>query len=130
MEEFKKKIKEEIQKVLGDGTPEGVNTITSRHHRFYKRHPELKYIGFHGYRHTYASIAVASGKTDIKTIQEILGHSNVSTTLDLYATGYSEVKLDKQKALLQLMTKLNEAKVSVREEGTISADELEKELGL
>ena len=39
-------------------------------------------------------------------------------------------ELDNQKALLQLMTKLAEAKVSVSEEGTISADELEKELGL
>lgn len=39
-------------------------------------------------------------------------------------------ELDKQKALLQLMTKLAEAKVSVREEGTISADDLEKEIGL
>lgn len=39
-------------------------------------------------------------------------------------------ELDKQKALLALMGKLNEAKVSVREEGTVSADELEKELGV
>ena len=39
-------------------------------------------------------------------------------------------ELDKQKALLALMSKLNDAKVSVREEGTISADDLEKELGL
>ena len=39
-------------------------------------------------------------------------------------------ELDKQKALLTLMTKLNDAKTSVREEGTVSADELEKELGL
>ncbi len=38
--------------------------------------------------------------------------------------------LDKQKALLTLMTKLNEAKTSVQEEGTISADDLEQELGL
>ena len=78
-----------------DGTPEGVNTITSRHYRFYKRHEgELRYINFHGYRHTYASIAIASGQTDIKTVQEILGHANVGTTLDLYAVGYDEVKLD------------------------------------
>ena len=78
-----------------DGTPEGVNTITSRHYRFYKRHEgELRYINFHGYRHTYASIAIASGQTDIKTVQEILGHSNVGTTLDLYAVGYDDVKLD------------------------------------
>ena len=76
------------------GVPEGVNTITSRHHRFYKRHEELRYINFHGYRHTYASIAIASGQTDIKTVQEILGHANVGTTLDLYAVGYDEVKLD------------------------------------
>jgi len=39
-------------------------------------------------------------------------------------------ELDKQKALLTLMNKLNDAKESVRVEGTISADELEKELGL
>ena len=39
-------------------------------------------------------------------------------------------ELDKQKALLSLMEKLNDAKASVHEEGTISADDLEKELGV
>lgn len=39
-------------------------------------------------------------------------------------------ELDKQKALYQLMTKLNEAETSIREEGTVSLDELEKELGV
>lgn len=39
-------------------------------------------------------------------------------------------ELDKQKALYQLMSKLNEAEISIREEGTISADDLEKELGV
>ena len=34
----------------------------------------------------------------------------------------------KQKALYQLMSKLNEAEISIHEEGTISADDLEKEL--
>ena len=38
-------------------------------------------------------------------------------------------ELDRQRTLLMLMTKLAEAKISVREEGTISADDLEKELG-
>ena len=38
-------------------------------------------------------------------------------------------ELDKQKALYTLMSKLNEAEVSIREEGTISADDLEAELG-
>lgn len=39
-------------------------------------------------------------------------------------------ELDKQKALYQLMSKLNEAEISIHEEGTISADDLEKELGV
>ena len=39
-------------------------------------------------------------------------------------------ELDKQKALNQLMSKLHEAEISIREEGTISADDLEKELGV
>ena len=39
-------------------------------------------------------------------------------------------ELDKQKALYQLMSKLSEAEISIREEGTISADDLEKELGV
>ena len=34
-------------------------------------------------------------------------------------------ELDRQKALYQLMSKLNEAEISIREEGTVSADDLE-----
>lgn len=37
-------------------------------------------------------------------------------------------ELDKQKALCQLMRKLNEAEISIREEGTITAEKLEEEL--
>jgi hypothetical protein len=39
-------------------------------------------------------------------------------------------ELDKQRALMQLMTRLNDAKTSVQEEGTISSDDLEAELGV
>ena len=39
-------------------------------------------------------------------------------------------ELDKQKSLNQLLLKLQEAENSVITEGTISADELEKELGV
>lgn len=38
-------------------------------------------------------------------------------------------ELDKQKALNSLMNKLNEAEVSIRDKGTVSADDLEAELG-
>lgn len=39
-------------------------------------------------------------------------------------------ELDRQKAIYQLMGKLNEAEISVQREGTISADDLEAELGV
>ena len=39
-------------------------------------------------------------------------------------------ELDKMKALNKLMSKLNEAENSIREHGTISADDLEAELGV
>lgn len=45
---------------------------------------EIKRINFHALRHTFATRCVEAG-FDIKTLSEILGHSNVSTTLNLYA---------------------------------------------
>lgn len=39
-------------------------------------------------------------------------------------------ELDKQKAFFRLMSKLNEAEISIRDEGTVSADELEAKLGV
>jgi len=41
-------------------------------------------FNFHSLRHTHASILVASG-ANFKAIQERLGHSNLSTTMDTYA---------------------------------------------
>ena len=38
-------------------------------------------------------------------------------------------ELDKQRALQQLMSKLDKAEISIREEGIISAEDLEAELG-
>ena len=42
--------------------------------------PELK---FHGLRHSFATRCI-EGKRDYKTVSVILGHSNISTTLNLY----------------------------------------------
>lgn len=43
----------------------------------------LRYLKFHGLRHTFATKMVAN-KVDVKTIASILGHADVSTTLNLY----------------------------------------------
>lgn len=43
----------------------------------------LPEITFHSLRHTFATLALNSGKT-IKEVQEMLGHSKASTTIDIY----------------------------------------------
>ncbi|WP_330587145.1 tyrosine-type recombinase/integrase [Aminipila butyrica] len=55
---------------------------------------------FHAIRHTFATRALELG-VDIKTLSEILGHSNVSITLNIYAHSMFE---QKKKAIEKLNT--------------------------
>lgn len=50
--------------------------------------PELK---FHGLRHSFATRCIES-KADYKTVSVLLGHSNISTTLNLYVHPNKEEK--------------------------------------
>jgi integrase len=50
-----------------------------------------KRIGWHTLRHTYSTLLRANG-TDIKVQQELLRHSNVQTTLQIYTQAVSEQK--------------------------------------
>lgn len=45
----------------------------------------LTFHGIHAFRHAFATSAITSGKVDIKTISAILGHTQTSTTLNIYA---------------------------------------------
>lgn len=56
--------------------------------------PEIR---FHDLRHTYATLALQAGVSP-KTIQAILGHSNISTTLDTY--GHVTQEMHKEAAEL------------------------------
>ena len=44
---------------------------------------KLPFKGLHSFRHTFATQAITSG-TDVATVSSILGHSQTSTTLNLY----------------------------------------------
>jgi site-specific recombinase XerD len=63
--------------------------VTDNPHRF----------GYHNLRHSLASFLVRS-KTDVKTVQALLRHSDVRTTLQLYAHSVSEDRLAAQGQVL------------------------------
>ena len=61
--------------------------------RFNKMLDELgiRRLTFHALRHTFATRAIESGM-DVKTLSEILGHTNASVTLNVYAHSMSAHK--------------------------------------
>lgn len=65
-----------------DGTPLKPQAVNERLRRYVKR-IGIEHITFHQLRHTYASI-VASEGTDLVTLSRLMGHSNKSTTLNIY----------------------------------------------
>ena len=58
----------------------------------------LDKTNFHALRHTFATRCVEAG-VDVKTLSEILGHSDVKTTLNKYVHSSFELK---QKSMKQL----------------------------
>ena len=62
--------------------PRDPNSITRRVKRFMKAH-DFPDLSPHDLRHSCATLLLAEG-ADIKSVQEILGHADASTTLDYY----------------------------------------------
>lgn len=68
---------------------------------------KLPRIKFHGLRHTFATSLIAS-KCDIKTVSSILGHADVSITLDLYVHPDNEQKSRAIDTMLRRVSKSEE----------------------
>ena len=66
-----------------NGEPMNLDTIGGYLKKFTNKH-NLKPVHLHSLRHTNASILIASG-VDLKTVSSRLGHSNLSTTGNIYA---------------------------------------------
>lgn len=79
-----------LKKLVGNSSYVLTNTSTPTEPRTYRNYynrllrnlgmPKLK---FHGLRHSFATRCIES-KCDYKTLSVLLGHSKISTTLDLY----------------------------------------------
>ena len=60
-------------------------------------------FGFHNFRHSLATFLVNRGK-DAKTIQGLLRHAKVATTLDLYSQSIGLAKLEAQEDIALAIT--------------------------
>lgn len=65
------------------------HNVLERYNRTVSQDQQLPLIPFHGLRHTSATLLIAANQ-DIKTIQTRLGHSEASTTLNIYVHALQE----------------------------------------
>lgn len=63
-----------------------------------RRPNQLPHISAHIFRHTFAT-RFCENESNIKAIQEIMGHSRISTTMDIYAEATTTQKKASMKAL-------------------------------
>lgn len=74
-----------------DGTLEAPSTITGMCLTLKKRIEGLEDFHFHQLRHTYTSKLLSNGAAP-KAVQELLGHSDINTTINIYAHATRESK--------------------------------------
>jgi integrase len=73
------------------GTPIGPRNFTRKFEALRKRAGLSPDINLHGLRHTYATRLLERGES-LKTVQELLGHEDISTTGNTYAHVMPEIK--------------------------------------
>ncbi len=81
-----------------DGSLMRPSTLSSLCWHLAKKLPGFENFHFHVLRHTYTTNLLANGAKP-KDVQELLGHSAVSTTLDIYAHATRESKIASAKLL-------------------------------
>lgn len=84
------------KKSISEYVISSTNTFVSPRTYEYQYHKLLAENGvskltFHALRHTFATRCIEAG-VDVKTLSELLGHSNVSTTLNIYVHPSLDIK--------------------------------------
>lgn len=100
--------------------------VSDRFNNILKKN-NLRHIRFHDLRHSCASLLVAS-KIPMKNIQEWLGHSNFSTTADVYSHLDYTTKYESANAINQALTQNKEEKQVDEENKQKTKQELEDEI--
>jgi len=84
----------------GQPLPMTPTTFTWRFKLILKKHGLPEKLNVHSLRHTNASLLIANG-TDVATVAGLLGHSQPSTTLDIYTHAFDKNKKAASQALHQ-----------------------------
>ena len=87
---IKKVVNENFYVLTNDPTPTEPRTYRN-YYRQFMQSLGLPAMKFHGLRHSFATRRIES-KCDYKTVSVLLGHSNISTTLNLYVHPNMEQK--------------------------------------
>jgi integrase len=69
------------------------------------------HFGWHTFRHTYATLLKGNGE-DVKVVQELMRHANISVTLNIYAQAITQSKRDAQSRVVNLLLDKNDEKPS------------------
>lgn len=78
-------------------------------HRFCERE-NLKCVVPHSFRHLNASLLIESGAS-VKTVQSCLGHSDASTTLNIYAHAFSKAQAKVSEAIANNFNLVNDTAI-------------------
>lgn len=84
------------------GDPMVPTTFTFRFKKILRQNGLPENLNVHSLRHTNASLLIAQG-VDVRTVASLLGHSQASTTLDIYAHAFDKKKREAQEKLGEVM---------------------------
>lgn len=90
-----------------DGYPLTIGKISDRIVRLINHTDIKKHVSTHTFRHSHASLLIEAG-VHIKEIQERLGHSSITTTMDIYAAVTKDIKQQSSEQFSNLMKSVSE----------------------
>ena len=89
-----------------EGYPKTIKALSIRLQRLLKKTSIQKQVTPHSFRHTHTSLLIEAN-VHIKEIQERLGHSDINTTMDIYAHMTKSIKKEASNKFSNLMKDLS-----------------------
>lgn len=98
-----------------EGYPKTIKHLSIRMKRILKKTSIQKQVTLHSFRHTHTSLLIEAN-VHIKEIQERLGHSDINTTMDIYAHMTKNIKKEASIKFSNLMKDLSKNLIDTKHE--------------